>query len=80
MKLDIRMPLGLLFLVFGLLLAAFGLFSNKEIYERSLGINVNIWWGVVMLLFGALLFALGRRSHRHTAHTGSIAKVASERE
>lgn len=60
MRLDIRLSLGLLFLVFGLLLAGFGLF-NKELYQRSLGININLWWGAAMLLFGTLLLALGRR-------------------
>jgi hypothetical protein len=64
MRLDIRMPLGLLFSIVGLLLTAFGEFSSKNIYARSLGINVNFWWGVVLLLFGICTFLLGRRGHR----------------
>ena len=64
MRLDIRLPLGLLFIIFGLLLAGFGLLSDKQLYERSLGIDVNFWWGVVMLLFGVVMAVLGRRSHR----------------
>jgi hypothetical protein len=56
MNIDLRFPLGLLFIVFGGLLTFFGLFTDRAIYERSLFINVNLWWGLVMLLFGGLMF------------------------
>src|SRR5260370_27078748 len=42
MKLDIRIPLGLLFVILGLLIALFGLAGPKDLYARSLGINVNL--------------------------------------
>jgi multisubunit Na+/H+ antiporter MnhG subunit len=61
MGLDIRLPIGLLFSVIGLLLAGFGFFSNKAIYQRSLGLNVNLAWGAVLLVFGAVMLILGRR-------------------
>jgi hypothetical protein len=61
MGLDIRLPIGFLFTIFGVLLIAFGAMSDKAIYARSLGININLEWGVVMLLFGALMLFLGRR-------------------
>jgi hypothetical protein len=64
MGLDIRQPIGFLFSIFGLLLAGYGIFSNDAIYARSLGINVNLWWGFVMLLFGAVMLFLGRRKRR----------------
>jgi multisubunit Na+/H+ antiporter MnhG subunit len=80
MRLDIRLPLGILFFVLGLLLTAFGLFSNQELYQRSLGVNINLWWGAVMLVFGLALFALGRRNHRRMANAESTAKGAAERE
>jgi hypothetical protein len=56
MNVDLRFPLGLLFLVFGVLLTLFGLFTDRATYERSLFINVNLWWGLMMLLFGAIMF------------------------
>ncbi len=64
MGLDIRIPIGLMFSVFGVILAAYGLLSDRGIYARSLGININLLWGVVLLAFGAsmLLLALRRRS------------------
>jgi multisubunit Na+/H+ antiporter MnhG subunit len=80
MRLDIRLPLGLLFMLFGLLLAVFGLVSNQELYERSLGININLWWGAAMLLFGLALSALGYRSHRQHPQLESLSKTAAERE
>ena len=53
MSLDIRIPIGLLFAIVGLILAVFGLVSDPSIYERSLGINVNLDWGCVLVAFGA---------------------------
>lgn len=79
MRLDIRLPLGLLFLVFGLLLLVFGLTSNQQLYERSLGINVNFWWGIVMLLFGLTLLALAYRGYRRPGRAGSVAKTSMGR-
>lgn len=64
MGLDIRLPIGLMFSIVGLLLAAFGLFGDKAIYQRALGINVNLWWGLVMLLFGLVMFFFGKRGMR----------------
>jgi hypothetical protein len=61
MGLDIRTPIGLMFAIFGLLLAGYGLAtSGSPIYERSLGYNVNLEWGAVLLAFGALMLWLGR--------------------
>lgn len=62
MGLDIRIPLGLIFLITGAILFLYGLFTRgSAIYERSLGINLNLYWGLVMLLFGAIMFFVGRR-------------------
>ena len=64
MTLDIRLPIGRMFFIFGVLLAAYGLFSDDAIYTRSLGVNVNLWWGAVLLVFGALMVYFGRRAGR----------------
>lgn len=61
MGLDIRLPIGAMFTLFGLLLTVFGLLGEKSIYQRSLGINVNLAWGAVLLLFGLIMLALGRK-------------------
>lgn len=55
MSLDLRLPIGVLFLLVGALLVVFGLVSDPSIYAASLGVNVNLWWGVVMMLFGGLM-------------------------
>ena len=60
MGLDIRTPIGSLFAILGVLLVGFGLLSDPSIYKRSLGINVNLYWGGVLLAFGALMLWLGR--------------------
>lgn len=61
MGLDIRLPIGLMFTIFGLLLLALGLLGDRAIYQHSLGININLWWGLVMLAFGLIMLLLGRR-------------------
>lgn len=62
MGLDIRLPIGLMFAILGLLLAVYGLLGDKTIYQHSLGININLWWGLVMLFFGIVMLAFGRKS------------------
>ncbi len=61
MGLDIRIPIGLMFAILGILLTGFGLFSDRSIYERSLGININLIWGIVLIGFSAVLLWLGSR-------------------
>jgi len=64
MKLDVRLPIGLMFTILGAILTVYGLVSGDTIYDRSLGINVNLWWGLVLLAFGLvmLVFAIRARS------------------
>ena len=64
MKLDVRLPIGLMFTIFGLPLALFGLVAAPAISQRSLGVNVNLWWGLVLLLFGAAMLWLAWRARR----------------
>src|SRR5437016_345477 len=59
MQLDIRLPIGLMFALLGALLTGFGLIAEKGFYQKSLGINVDAWWGLVMLIFGVIMFLLG---------------------
>lgn len=59
---DLRLPLGGLFTIFGLILTAYGLVSSRAIYAQSLGINVNLDWGLVMLIFGAILVVFAYRA------------------
>ena len=61
MSFDVRLPIGLMFTVFGLILAGHGLLSDPSIYARSLNLNVNLWWGLVLLAFGLVMLALARR-------------------
>jgi hypothetical protein len=70
MNLDLRLPIGLMFTAFGVLLTLFGLLSDHAIYARSLGINVNLWWGLVLLAFGLVMlaFALRAARQRHASH------------
>jgi hypothetical protein len=62
MGLDIRVPLGLIFLITGGIMSVYGLFTRgSAIYAKSMGVNLNLTWGVVMVVFGAVMFFVGRR-------------------
>ena len=72
MGLDIRLPIGLLFTLFGLLLTIFGWLSNPALYaQHSLGINVNFGWGIVLVIFGLIMLLLGARAMKHPKPAGS---------
>lgn len=66
MGLDIRLPIGGLFTVIGLLLVSYGLLAGKEIYQASLGINVNFWWGLVMFGFGLIMIMFSRHADQRS--------------
>jgi hypothetical protein len=64
MGLDIRTPIGLMFSVFGIILTVYGFMSDRVIYGRSLGIDINLVWGLTLLVFGATMLLLGMRRGR----------------
>jgi hypothetical protein len=59
MHLDLRYPIGLLLVVYGAILAVQGTVVGAVV----LGLNVNLYWGITMLMCGAgtLYFARRRR-------------------
>lgn len=63
---DLRLPIGGLFVVLGAILGVYGIITNGDtvMYERSGGLNINLVWGVVMLLFGGLFLGLAQRAAR----------------
>ena len=85
MQLDIRLPIGLLFSFLGLLLIGYGVLGDGTVYHRSLGININAWWGLGMFVFGAVMLILGRRGSsvvRSTeeSHEGRLIEEREHRE
>jgi hypothetical protein len=62
MNLDLRLPIGLMFSAIGVMLTGYGLVSDQAIYARSLGVNVNLWWGLVLLAFGLAMLGFVARS------------------
>jgi hypothetical protein len=61
-RLDVRFPIGGMFTIFGVILVVYGLVSSPAIYEKSLGINVNLWWGLVLLVFGIVMLTFAYRA------------------
>jgi protein-S-isoprenylcysteine O-methyltransferase Ste14 len=66
MGLDLRWPIGLMFTLIGALLVIYGLItnSNAETYARSLGININLYWGLLLLVFGGTMLTLAWRGSK----------------
>jgi hypothetical protein len=68
MSLDLRIPMGMMFTLVGAILVAFGISTDgQRIYAKSLGLNVNLWWGLVLMAFGLIMLLLGRRSQKRLA-------------
>jgi uncharacterized membrane protein YidH (DUF202 family) len=61
--LDIKIPIGLMFSVFGVILLVYGFFTRNdtELYQRSLSYNMNLWMGGLMLVFGVVMLLLVKR-------------------
>jgi hypothetical protein len=57
MPFDLRLPLGLLFGVYGLILIGTGLLGGPALVQVSLGLNMNLWWGLVLLVFAFVMLA-----------------------
>jgi exosortase/archaeosortase len=65
--LDLRLPMGLMFSLVGGMLVVYGLVTGgqADLYRRSLGINVNLWWGMVLLAFGMIMYGLSVWGTKH---------------
>lgn len=61
---DVRYPIGALFTALGILVGGYGIATagDAATYARIDGLNVNLWWGIVMLVFGLFMLGLARRS------------------
>jgi hypothetical protein len=66
MTLDIRLPMGLLFTLIGALLMIYGITHGA--LSTAGGLNINAYWGAVLIVFGVSMLLLARRAAR--AHRG----------
>jgi len=59
---DLRLPIGLVFTIYGLLLSGYGFFTQgSAMYAKSLNININTGWGIIMLIFGLTMLIFAKR-------------------
>lgn len=77
MNFDLRLPIGLMFSIFGALLVIYGIGSDPALYKKSLGINMNLAWGACLLGFGLAMlgFALRARNRDRGASGGNSPKT-----
>ncbi len=78
---DSRISIGMLFTLIGAILTAFGLSTrtNADIYAKSLGIDANLWWGLVLLMFGIATLTLGRRAQARMDNATGTRKPVENR-
>lgn len=62
MNFDLRLPLGMMFTLFGAMLSIYGLMADSAAFKKSLGVNVDLGWGVFMLLFGIFMLTLALKA------------------
>jgi len=62
MGLDIKIPIGLLFTILGILLSIYGLttIGETDLYARSLNININLWTGLTMVVIGVFMLVTAK--------------------
>jgi hypothetical protein len=70
-RFDIRIPIGGLFLSLGGILTVYGVAtrSDASLYARSENIAINLWWGLVMLVFGGVMLYFGRKAKERPLHS-----------
>jgi uncharacterized membrane protein YeiB len=62
MGLDIRLPIGIIFTIYGAILIVYGLVADPAIFANSDGVNIDLWWGAAMLVFGLIMGLLAFRA------------------
>lgn len=65
MGLDIRFPIGYMFSLVGVLLAIAGVTGNPEELKRSLGININLYWGLFLIVFGVIMLVMAFKAKKN---------------
>ncbi|HZR39936.1 MAG TPA: hypothetical protein VFB12_07465 [Ktedonobacteraceae bacterium] len=75
-RMSIALTIGATIGLIGLVLLLYGLFGHAD-YSRSDGININLWWGLLMFVFGIVMAAIGYISS-HRQATNEPAALAKE--
>ncbi|MFN2637275.1 MAG: hypothetical protein ABR585_09630 [Gemmatimonadaceae bacterium] len=72
-RFDIRIPIGSLFLLLGAILAVYGVVTrgDTQLYARSESIVINLWWGLFMVVFGAVMLYFGTRARSRPLHSAA---------
>ena len=67
MGLDIRLPIGIIFTTYGIILILYGIVADPAIFISSMAVNIDLWWGLALLVFGLLMGLLAFRASRREA-------------
>ena len=56
-RFDIRRLIGAVFLLYGLILTALGVFGSSHVKNKAAGLNIDLWAGLGMLIFAGVMIA-----------------------
>ncbi len=59
---DLRLPIGIFFVLVGIIMTAYGVVSPHDIPNITQQVNINLYWGIVLFLFGAPMTIFGWRA------------------
>ncbi len=78
---DLRIPIGWMFSLSGFLITAYGATTsdNAVLYTKSLGMNVNLWWGLAITAFGLVVFVAGQRAQERKRQASEPQQKGSPR-
>ena len=68
MGLDIRWPIGIMFTLISVLLIIEGALTGPS--DKALNLNIDLWWGMVLLIFGVLMLMGAARSSKTKGDDG----------
>jgi len=61
---DLRLPVGTLFALLGVLLTVYGAATLGQPGTQPTGVPINLIWGLVLVAFGLWMLLLARRARR----------------
>jgi len=79
MHLDVRLPIGLMFLIIGVILSIYGMVSSSELYQRSFNININLYCGIGMVIFAQVMLGMVWRASKKSSFEEKKAAIATKK-
>ena len=61
---DLRLPIGIFFILVGIIMTVYSIISPAYIPHIKESINIDLYWGIVLLIFGIPMTLFGWRAEK----------------